>query len=90
MIAVPENVGTPYSVYESDYWTRPREICCVDEINPLDDDNGGTEIIFHKGFGDKRNKEWIYGIASAYRFNVKEETEKSEFMGEYWKFTVTK
>ena len=75
---------SPYEVYERDYWTRPREICVVDEINPLDDDK--VEIIC--GLHPK-NEDWVRGLAKAYDFEV-ERFELKDKLGTFRKFVVRK
>ncbi len=57
--------ATPYWVMEEDYWGQPREVCVVDEINCLE--NEDAEIICGS---EPKNERWISKLARAYGFDV--------------------
>jgi len=75
----------PYVIYESAYWKEPREVCVVDEINCLD--NEDAEIIC--GINNKRTERWIYSLADYYGFTLTKE-EKEDTLGKFHKFVITR
>lgn len=74
----------PYSVFERDYWSRPREICVVDEINPLP--GNACEVICGT---QEKNEIWVMCLARTHKFSVTKITGK-DGLGQFFKFIIRK
>lgn len=80
-----KNSSVPYWVYENDYWKQPREVCVVDEINYLE--NEDAEILCNL---NPKNERWIRFLASAYGFTVERQGEFEDSLGRLVRFIVRK
>ncbi len=80
-------MGTPYEIFETLYWQEPRQVCCVDEINPLDME-GNAEIILMYDV-NPNNERWIKRICENYNL-VYIKTREEDYLGKYWKYKIGK
>jgi len=84
-IELEKEQSTPYWVLENDYWKQPREVCVVDEINCLE--NEDAEVLCGLS---PRNEQWIRRLAEAYGFTVEHEGEFKDSLGKFIKFIIKK
>ena len=83
LYGIPEEQHTPYGALENSYWNEPRDVCVVDEINPIDDANN-AEVICTQS---PKNETWVRTVAALHGFDV-EKQESSDPLGKFWKFIV--
>jgi len=84
-IELEKEQSTPYWVLEMDYWKQSCEVCVVDEINCLE--NEDAEVLCSP---NPRNERWIQKLAEAYGFIVEKQNPFTDSLGTFVKFIIRK
>lgn len=75
---------SPYVLISNDYWSQPREVCVVDEINCLEYEDAEVIVTGSKtGFSVNRVRRWLEGLP----VNITEEDDK---LGNFVRFVCRK
>jgi hypothetical protein len=83
-VTIPVATGSPYTVLENNYWKQLREVCVVDEINCLPDED--AEVVCGT---DPKNEAWVRAVADTFGFNVQVQR-LEDSGGKYLRIVVSK